>query len=76
MNDLALKVRETTPYFVRCVKPNGVKKPRVFENVDVSHQLRCAGVLEAIRIMRDMYPSRLLFIIDFLIYSSKFMNSY
>lgn len=59
MNDLAVKVRATTPYFVRCVKPNSVKKPRVFENTDVAHQLRCAGVLEAIRIMRDMFPSRI-----------------
>lgn len=44
---------------MRCIKPNGIKKPRVFDSRDVALQLTCGGVFEAIRIMRDMYPSRI-----------------
>jgi len=59
LKDLALKIWSTTPYFVRCIKPNSIKKPKVFDNNEVATQLNCAGVFEAIRIMRDMYPSRI-----------------
>ncbi|GKE43384.1 myosin-12-like protein isoform X1, partial [Tanacetum coccineum] len=40
----------TEPHYIRCVKPNTVLKPGVFENDNVLNQLRCGGVLEAIRI--------------------------
>ena len=59
LTNLANKIWETTPYFVRCIKPNSIKRPRVFDNTEVSIQLNCGGVYEAIRIMRDMYPSRI-----------------
>ena len=59
LNNLADKIWATTPYFVRCIKPNSIKRPRVFDNNEVSVQLNCGGVYEAIRIMRDMYPSRI-----------------
>ncbi|GJP53786.1 hypothetical protein CLOM_g12923 [Closterium sp. NIES-68] len=46
------------PHYVRCVKPNGHYKPGYFENPSVIHQLRCGGVLEAIRISCAGYPTR------------------
>ncbi|CAI5489186.1 unnamed protein product [Closterium sp. Naga37s-1] len=46
------------PHYVRCVKPNGQYKPGYFENPSVIHQLRCGGVLEAIRISCAGYPTR------------------
>ncbi|GMI64515.1 myosin XI B, ARABIDOPSIS THALIANA MYOSIN XI B, MYOSIN XI-8, MYOSIN XI B [Hibiscus trionum] len=51
----------TEPHYVRCVKPNNVLKPGIFENNNVLQQLRCGGVLEAIRISCAGFPSRKLF---------------
>ncbi|CAI0419960.1 unnamed protein product [Linum tenue] len=48
----------TEPHYIRCVKPNNVLKPAIFENVNIIQQLRCGGVLEAIRISCAGYPTR------------------
>ncbi|WOK95773.1 myosin-17 isoform X2 [Canna indica] len=48
----------TQPHYIRCVKPNNVLKPAIFENFNVIQQLRCGGVLEAIRISCAGYPTR------------------
>ncbi|KAG8072623.1 hypothetical protein GUJ93_ZPchr0006g45526 [Zizania palustris] len=48
----------TEPHYVRCVKPNSVNRPQIFENQSVLHQLRCGGVLEAVRISLAGYPTR------------------
>lgn len=31
----------TEPHYIRCVKPNNVLKPAIFENLNVIQQLRC-----------------------------------
>ncbi|CAA6666193.1 unnamed protein product [Spirodela intermedia] len=46
------------PHYIRCVKPNNALKPAVFENFNVIQQLRCGGVLEAIRISCAGYPTK------------------
>ncbi|KAK8681068.1 hypothetical protein V6N13_053475 [Hibiscus sabdariffa] len=51
----------TEPHYVRCVKPNNALKPGIFENNNVLQQLRCGGVLEAIRISCAGFPSRKIF---------------
>jgi hypothetical protein len=38
------------PHYIRCIKPNNVNKPALFDGPGVLHQLRCGGVLEAVRI--------------------------
>ncbi|KAF9612572.1 hypothetical protein IFM89_002168 [Coptis chinensis] len=48
----------TEPHYIRCVKPNNVLKPGIFENFNIIQQLRCGGVLEAIRISCAGYPTR------------------
>ncbi|GJT52189.1 myosin-17-like protein [Tanacetum coccineum] len=48
----------TEPHYIRCVKPNNVLKPAIFENINIIQQLRCGGVLEAIRISCAGYPTR------------------
>eukprot|EP00976_Prorocentrum_cordatum_P117607 1196334-Prorocentrum_minimum.AAC.7 len=48
----------TEPHYVRCIKPNNLNKPCIFEKANVLHQLRCGGVLEAVRISCAGYPSR------------------
>ncbi|TXG72473.1 hypothetical protein EZV62_001052 [Acer yangbiense] len=48
----------TEPHYIRCVKPNNVLKPAIFENSNVLQQLRCGGVMEAIRISCAGFPTR------------------
>ncbi|KAL4282609.1 hypothetical protein GQ457_16G027260 [Hibiscus cannabinus] len=48
----------TEPHYIRCVKPNNALKPAIFENKNVLQQLRCGGVMEAIRISCAGFPSR------------------
>ena len=51
-------INSTNVHYIRCVKPNELKKPFYFENVYVLQQLRACGVLETIRISCAGYPSR------------------
>ncbi|XWS76162.1 hypothetical protein CRYUN_Cryun01aG0152800 [Craigia yunnanensis] len=46
------------PHYIRCVKPNNLLKPSIFENKNILQQLRCGGVMEAIRISCAGYPTR------------------
>ncbi|KAI9078793.1 hypothetical protein K1719_039251 [Acacia pycnantha] len=48
----------TEPHYIRCIKPNNLLKPRIFENTNVLLQLQCGGVMEAIRISCAGYPTR------------------
>ncbi|CAH2051167.1 unnamed protein product [Thlaspi arvense] len=52
------RLSTTEPRYIRCVKPNNLLKPSIFENQNVLQQLRCGGMMEAIRICRAGYPTR------------------
>ena len=52
-------INATGVHYVRCIKPNTANKPRLFDAAHSAHQLRCAGVLEAVRISRMAYPNRM-----------------
>ncbi|CAF1698074.1 unnamed protein product [Brassica napus] len=58
LQSLMETLNSTEPHYIRCVKPNNVLKPAIFENVNVIQQLRCGGVLEAIRISCAGYPTK------------------
>ncbi|GAY37513.1 hypothetical protein CUMW_029580 [Citrus unshiu] len=51
-------LNSTEPHYIRCVKPNSLNRPQKFENPSILHQLRCGGVLEAVRISLAGYPTR------------------
>ncbi|XP_062149506.1 myosin-6-like [Alnus glutinosa] len=51
-------LRTTEPHYIRCVKPNNLLKPSIFENENVLQQLRCGRVMEAIRIRCAGFPTR------------------
>ncbi|CAO1620791.1 unnamed protein product [Sympodiomycopsis kandeliae] len=61
LTSLMNQLGSTQPHFVRCIVPNGEKKPGKMHLPQVLEQLRCNGVLEGIRIARLGYPNRLLF---------------
>uniref|UniRef100_A0A3Q2PF38 Methyl-CpG binding domain protein 3b n=1 Tax=Fundulus heteroclitus TaxID=8078 RepID=A0A3Q2PF38_FUNHE len=51
-------LNSTTPHYVRCIKPNDLKAPFMFDPQRTVQQLRACGVLETIRISAAGYPSR------------------
>ncbi|KAL0681412.1 hypothetical protein Bca4012_048259 [Brassica carinata] len=57
LQSLMETLSSTEPHYIRCVKPNNVLKPAIFENLN--------GVLEAIRISCAGYPTKRTFY-DFL----------
>ncbi|GKB18050.1 IQ motif, EF-hand binding site containing protein [Tanacetum coccineum] len=58
LQQLMETLSSTEPHYIRCVKPNNYLKPGIFESVNIMQQLRCGGVLEAIRISCAGYPTR------------------
>ncbi|KMZ61687.1 putative Myosin XI [Zostera marina] len=58
LQSLLETLNATEPHYIRCIKPNNLLKPSIFENANVFQQLRCGGVMEAIRISCAGYPTR------------------
>ncbi|CAI9760466.1 unnamed protein product [Fraxinus pennsylvanica] len=56
---LMQQLENTTPHFIRCIKPNSKQLPGTFEKGLVLEQLRCCGILEVVRISRYGYPTRM-----------------
>ncbi|KAF4318420.1 hypothetical protein BBO99_00003621 [Phytophthora kernoviae] len=52
-------LQQTNPHYVRCLKPNELCKANIYERERVLNQLRCNGVMEAVRVARAGYPIRL-----------------
>eukprot|EP00488_Nonionellina_sp_1-RS-2012_P002649 TRINITY_DN519_c0_g1_i1.p1 TRINITY_DN519_c0_g1~~TRINITY_DN519_c0_g1_i1.p1 ORF type:complete len:353 (+),score=103.70 TRINITY_DN519_c0_g1_i1:264-1322(+) len=55
---LMKNLNQTEPYFVRCINPNKQKSSKVWTESIVEHQLRCGGLLEALRVLKLGYPTR------------------
>jgi len=52
LKHLRTKIDETTPHYIRCLKPNDLLVPEHFDVSVVAEQLRCGGILEAVRVAR------------------------
>jgi hypothetical protein len=52
LRDLRIKIDATSPHYVRCLKPNDFLVPDHFDTAIVAEQLRCGGILEAVRVAR------------------------
>ncbi|KAL4445379.1 hypothetical protein ABPG77_011204 [Micractinium sp. CCAP 211/92] len=59
LGDLMDALHRMEPHYIRCIKPNSFNRPMDFENMNVLHQLRCGGVLEAVRISCAGYPTKM-----------------
>jgi myosin-5 len=57
---LRKRIDGTSPHYIRCLKPNDALQPDNFDSAVIADQLRCAGILEAVRVSRVGYPQRYL----------------
>ena len=58
---LRRRIDGTHPHYIRCLKPNDQLQPDRFDRNIVVDQLRCGGILEAIRVSRAGFPHRYTF---------------
>ena len=56
--ELLAIVESSETHFVRCIKPNMHKQPNMWEDDMVAKQLRCSGIMEAVRVIAAGYPDR------------------
>ena len=56
---LMSRIHLTKPHYVRCIKPNDLSRPQLLQRNRVVEQLRCGGVLEAVKVSRSGFPYRL-----------------
>ena len=56
--ELLAIVESSETHFVRCIKPNAVKQAETWDDEMVSKQLRCSGIMEAVRVIAAGYPDR------------------
>lgn len=49
---LVKNLQAKTPNYVRCIKPNELKQPMIFEMALVQHQVRYLGLMENLRVRR------------------------
>ena len=61
LTELMSEISATNVQYIRCIKPNANKSSTEYSLEMVVNQLRCAGVIEAIRISRAAYPNRMLY---------------
>jgi hypothetical protein len=52
VKDLRAKLDITAPHYVRCIKPNDLMVPKMFDAAMVAEQLRCGGILQAVGVTR------------------------
>lgn len=58
LRSLTQTLEATSSHFVRCINPNTFKQPNNFAGAHVLHQLRCSGMMEALRLMHEGFPTR------------------
>jgi myosin heavy subunit len=58
LRELRSRIDTTVPHYIRCLKPNDELVPDSFDPKMIVDQLRCGGVLEAVRVSRAGYPTR------------------
>lgn len=58
LSDLMKKLYQTEPHYIRCIKPNEGKQPKMFVARNVFEQLTYSGVFEAVKIRKTGFPFR------------------
>ena len=58
LQSLRVRIDQTRPHYIRCLKPNDILVANDFNPTMIVEQLRYAGVLEAIRVSHVGFPQR------------------
>ena len=58
VTELLAELGSIHPFFIRCIKPNTEKVPKVFTVSLVLDELRCSGLMSAVSLMQQAYPTR------------------
>nr|AGE96299.1 non-muscle myosin heavy chain [Encephalitozoon cuniculi] len=59
MNKLLSSINETQAKYIKCIRPNSHRRPRIFDRQLVSKQLAECGILETIRISKQCFPQEM-----------------
>eukprot|EP01034_Spumella_vulgaris_P022338 gene22338-28458_t len=59
LTSLMESISYTDVNYVRCIKPNSNKDRTEYNRLMVVEQLRCAGIIEAVKVSRAAYPYRI-----------------
>ena len=59
LSELMVNLYATHSRYIRCIKPNTVKKPLKMEHKTTVEQLRYAGIVAGVTISRSAFPNRL-----------------
>ena len=58
VSSLLKNLKQTRPYFLRCLNPNKRKSSTDWDPNHMSKQLKCNGIVEALRVIKLGYPNR------------------
>eukprot|EP01114_Cavostelium_apophysatum_P003447 TRINITY_DN1333_c0_g1_i2.p1 TRINITY_DN1333_c0_g1~~TRINITY_DN1333_c0_g1_i2.p1 ORF type:complete len:1215 (-),score=439.37 TRINITY_DN1333_c0_g1_i2:120-3764(-) len=61
LNHLMTELNSTISHFVRCIKPNELQKPGIFDGESVMTQLQYNGMCTALELMQIGFPTRISF---------------
>lgn len=56
---LVQNLQSKEPYYVRCIKPNEIKSPTVFDDQCCKHQVEYLGLVENVRVRRAGFATRM-----------------
>jgi myosin heavy subunit len=59
LQHLMSDLQQSTSRYIRCIKPNDLKKPAVMQHDMTLGQLRSSGVIAAVTLARSAFPNRL-----------------
>ena len=59
LDSLLVDLQQTYSRFLRCIKPNNMASPKVFDRASVLAQLRCLGMTDVVRLMHQAFPTRI-----------------
>jgi myosin heavy subunit len=59
LNSLMAAMKDTPTRYIRCIKPNNDMVPRLTQHGPTLHQLECSGLVTAIQMTRESFPSTL-----------------
>jgi len=67
-NELVKKLSESTPHYIRCIKPNDHKQSDSYDAPRVTHQIKYLGLVDNIKVKRAGFAYKTIF--------KKFMDRY